>query len=256
MNENKKVSTKGIILKSILGIIIVFTVAMPKILAGEILFSGIMGFMTIILLGILWYGLFRSLMINRGEIVNLVVYMLTCGVLGLFFSQTISVSIYYINFYSDGAVDPILVNQALIITAFATMIAVIGGIIVLPKIKLNGKKAKVGKNIIAILSAISLGWVAISIIAVVLSFVGATWLLNALYSMIFGIGFFSIGISILMVLFAEILFLASAATVKKMIGTEDKYMEYFGAMILVNAIIQIFEEIFQLVLKILARNAD
>ncbi|MGL5021309.1 MAG: hypothetical protein ACRC5R_04760 [Mycoplasmatales bacterium] len=257
MNENKKVSTIGIILKSILGIIIVFTVAMPKILTGEILFSGIMGFISVIILGILWYALFRALMVNRGTIINLVLYMLTCGLLGLFFSNTISISIYYVNFFSDGAVDPNLVNQALIITAFATMIAVIGGVMMLPKIKLDGKTAKIGRNMLAVLSAVSLGWIVLFVIGLVLSLFGATWLLNGIYNMMFGVGFFSIGISILMVLFAEILFLSSAARVKTMIGTEDKYLEYFGAMVLVNAVIQIFGEIFKLVLKILAsKNKD
>ena len=55
----------------------------------------------------------------------------------------------------------------------------------------------------------------------------------------------------MMVIFAEMLFLAALARVKMMIGNDPKYLEYMGAMILVNAVVQIFVELFKLVLKLL-----
>ena len=250
----KTVTGFGIILKSLIGIIIVFAVAMPRILAGEILFQGLMGLLLVVVLGILWFVVFRSLMVDKGPIVNLIVYMFACFLLGLFFSNTIAVSIYYISFYANGAVDAQLISQALTLAAFATMVAVVGGIIVLPRIKLTGKVARIGLNLMPIFSAILIGYGILYFIAFILALFGATGLLNALMGLVFGIGNLSIGLSVIAVLFAEALFLASAARVKMMIGTEPKYLEYYGAVIIVNAVIQIFVEIFKLVLKILARR--
>ncbi len=252
--NNEKMSTTGVIIKSLFGLFIVFSIALPRIARLEVLFTGLMGLLFAIGLGILWYMLFMSLKQDRGSLINMIVYIATCVILGLFFSNTIVVSIYLIDMYSDGALNPQMVQEALQLASLATMIAVLGGIVVLPKIKLSDKVAKVGLNMMGIFSALLIGYGIMFMIAFVLSIFNITFLLDALLGLFYGTSIFSIGISAIMVLVAEALFLASLARVKLMIGKEEKYLEYFGAIVLVNAIVQIFIEIFKLILKMMARK--
>ena len=248
---NKTVLSFGLTIKSLYGILIVMMVGLPRILKGEILYSGFMGIFVAIALGIMWYMLFSSLAVDKGFLVNFLVYTLSCVMLGWFFSHTIVVSIYYISFYGKEYFDVSIVNQALAITSVATMVAVLGGIFVLTRITLTDSVSTIGMNFIAIFAALTIGYILLFGIAFILSIFGLTFLFNALTGLIFGVGLISIGISIIMVIFAEMLFLAALARVKMMIGNDPKYLEYMGAMILVNAVVQIFVELFKLVLKLL-----
>jgi len=171
--------------------------------------------------------------------------------LGWFFSHTILVSVFYINFYGAQYFDVTIVEQALAITSVATMVAVLGGIFVLPRITLTDRIATIGMNFMAIFAALTIGYVLLFGISFILSIFGLTFLFQALTGLIFGVGPISIGLSIMMVIFAEMLFLAALARVKMMIGNDPKFLEYMGAMILVNAVVQIFVELFKLVLKLL-----
>ncbi len=264
------VSSFGLITKTLLGTIIVFLVALPRLFEGKLFLSFLYNtnniFMYLILtlvvtivLGLIWTLLYRALRTNKGFILNLFTFVITCWFLGLFIGNALIFAVMFITYYANGAVDPQMINTALQISAMATFIAIVGGTIMLPRLSMSGPTIKFFNNVAKLLVGLTLATFILWITGLILSIFGLYFVLDALYQMLYGLGPISIIFSILVVIAAIFAYLVMLARAKMAIGNEPRHLEYFYSMLLVNSIARVYVEIFKLVLKILAasnRNND
>lgn len=259
----KTVTTSGLMWKTILGVVIAFAVAIPNLMEGELFLKFLynidsiigfllMSFVVTVVLGIIWATLYKSLATDRGPVINLITYVITSAFAGLFLGNALIFAVIIIGSYAQ--VDITMVMSALSITTGATFIAVLGGIIALPKLHMEGRAIKFFRNVsilmVSLLFISGIMW----LIGMIFSIFGLTFILDLYYEMVYGLGPVSIFFSILAIIGAEFMFLISLARSKYAVGREPEHMEYFYSIILVNAIIRIYVEIFKLVLKLLARS--
>lgn len=260
------VSSFGLIFKTLLGVIIAFAVAIPNLLQGDLFLSFLyemsgfsfffMSIFVTIILGIIWATLYRTLMTDHGPFFNLITFAVTSAFAGLFLGNALLVAVLMIGLYATG-IDINTVYSALQITTGATFIAVVGGVIAMPRLKMDGTAIKFFRNVSILLVTLTFVSGIIWIIGVFFSIFGLRFILDIYYQFVYGLGPVSIFFSVLAIIAAEFLFLISLARSKYAIGREPKHMEYFYSIILVNAIIRIYVEIFKLVLKVLAnKNRD
>ncbi len=264
MNNQSLASYSGVIWKTALGLLIAFTIAINNLQQGDLflafmyqgglLYRLVVGTIATIVIGIVWFALYKSLYKDKGPILNLIMFVLCTGLLGLFFGNSLIITTSWISYYAQGAVDAQMVQDVLRMTGYATMIAVIGGIIMLPKIKLSGKNIKFAKNAVLILGALALSGFVLWIIAMVLAIFGFTALLEQYFSVFYGLGPISLVLSIFSVVIAEVLFLGSLTYVKTKIDVVPKNVEYALAMHLVNGIVRIYIQLFKTIFKIVARR--
>lgn len=257
------VSNSGLIFKTLLGVIIAFAVALPNLMQGDLFLSFLYNFdgfaflfMSLgvtIVLGIIWATLYRTLMNDHGPIFNAITFVITSAFAGLFLGNALIFAVLIIGSYAP-ELDITQVTSALQIAAGATFIAVIGGVVAMPKLKMDGKAIKFFRNVSILLITLTFVSGIMWIIGFIFSIFGLNFILDLYYQLIYGLGPISIFFSILAILAAEFLFLISLARSKYAVGREPKHMEYFYSIILVNAIIRIYVEIFKLVLKILANS--
>ncbi len=266
--QGKTVSNFGLISKTLLGVIIVFMVAIPRLFNGQLFLSFLYNtsniimyliltiFVTIVL-SFIWMALYRALRASKGFILDLFIFVIACGFLGLFIANSLIFAVYFIGYYAQGSVDVLMVYQALKIASVATFIAITGGTLVLPKLSMQGRTIRLFGNFAKILVGLSMATFFLWIIGLILSIFGLTFILDALYNMLYGIGPISIVLSVIVVLASVFTYLVMLARAKMAVGNEPKHLEYFYAMLLVNAIARVYVEVFKLVLKILAaRNRD
>lgn len=260
--SSETMSKTGVIFKTILGMIIVFAIAIPNFMNGKVAFyslfssSGLIAplFITIIL-GIVWYTLFMLLQKDKGPVLNVVIFVITCVLEGLFLGNALVISTFYISYYAED-LSLSTVYSALAIATVGTLISVVGALFVVSTFDLENGKFPVLKNIfkivwiLAISSAIAWG------IAFILNLFGLSAFYEMLIEAFYGLGPISIIISIVAVFIAEFLLLATLAAVKKMINTSPPHLEYFAAMTIVISIVRVYLEIFKLTLKLLARSRD
>lgn len=255
------VSNMGLIFKTLLGVIIAFAIAIPNLMQGKLFLSFVYklnGFSFIftaivinIVLGVVWFTLYSLLEKDKGKFINLFIYVITCAFAGLFLGNALITAVILISVYG-GTLDPRDVFSAVQITAFATFIAVIAGVIALPKLHMEEKSIKFFKNASILLVSLLFVSGTMWLIGNIFAAFGLRFILDFYYTMIYGLGPISIIISILCIIFAEFLFLVTLSVSKMAVGHAPKHMEYYFSMMLVNGIIRIYIEIFKLVLKIIA----
>lgn len=257
------VSYGGLTVKTLLGVIIAFAVAIPNLMQGDLFLSFLYNmsgfsflFMSLgvtIVLGIIWATLYRTLMNDHGPVFNLITYVVTSAFAGLFLGNALIFAVAIIGSYAP-ELDLEMVASALKITTGATFIAVIGGVIAMPRLKMDGQAIKFFRNVSILLITLTFVSGIMWIIGFIFNIFGISFILDLYYQLVYGLGPVSIFFSVLAILAAEFLFLISLARSKYAVGREPKHMEYFYSIILVNAIIRIYVEIFKLVLKLLANS--
>lgn len=262
-NHNDTVGYVGIMLKTILGLVIAFSIAIPNLFEGNLFLSWlynidsyftrlIASILVSVVLGIIWSVLYRSLANIRGKIAGILCFVLASILTGLFLGNSLIVAVMIISYY--GSLNANDVVFALQITSGATFIAVLGGILALPTLKLNGKAIKLFENLAKILMFLALASGIMWIVGMIFAMFGLHSLLDLFYTMFYGIGPLSLIISGIFIILAEAMFLLTLGRIKVAVGKEPKHMENFYSMILVNAIIRLYVEIFKFVLKIIARS--
>ncbi len=257
------VSNSGLIFKTLLGVIIAFGVAIPNLMQGDLFLSFLyqmsgfsflfMSLGVTIVLGIIWATLYRTLTKDHGPVFNLITYVVTSAFAGLFLGNALIFAVVIIGSYAQD-LDLAMVYSALQITTGATFIAVIAGVIAMPRLKMDGPALKFFRNVSILLVTLTFVSGIMWIIGYIFSIFGITFILDLYYQLVYGLGPISIFFSVLAIIGAEFLFLITLARSKYAVGREPKHMEYFYSIILVNAIIRIYVEIFKLVLKILANS--
>lgn len=271
MNENyfeasgSTVRSSGLVVKTIVGILIAFMVAVPNLMQGDLFMAWlyninsiimrlIMSFVVSAVIGIIWFTLYNALRKDHGLVFNWLVYIATSIFAGLFLGNALIFAVMFIGYYANGSIDMNTVVIALQTAAVATFVAVIGGILALPRLKMDGMAIKFFKNVSIIIMFLALASGILWIVGMIFSIFGLDFILNLLYQTIYGLGPISLALSILAILAAEFMFLIVLARSKYAIGREPKHMEFYYSIILVNAIIRIYVEIFKFVLKVIARN--
>lgn len=261
-------TSTGIIIKSFIGVLIAFIIAVPRLFEGKyfgsFFFSGgtlgdLFGMIIFTaIIGFIWGMIYRALRVDKGSVVNAIVYFIGCIFSGLFLANALIVAVEYTSYYAGFDQETIaLVVPALKLTAVITFIAVIAGIIILPKIKMTDRTIKIARNLSLIVFGLAMGSFIVIILGLFLSLFGFNGLLNLFYSATYGINAFSIMFSVFGVFLAEFLFLGVLVTVKNGINRAPKHQEYFLSMILVSGILRLYIEIFKLVFKLLAaRNRN
>lgn len=259
------VSNRGLILKSLLGVIITFTVGITNLMQGHLFLSFLYesrGFTHLffaiaitVILGFVWSALYRALSTDYGSIFNLIIYVVTSVFAGLFLGNSLIIATTIIGRYMSG-LDVTAISSALQITTGATFIAIVGGVIALPKVKMDGKAIKFFHNISLLLFTLTFVGGMMYVIGYFLHLIGLEFILDLYYQFMYGLGPISLLLSLITIIFTEFLFLSTLARSKYAVGREPKHMEYFYSIILVNAIIRIYVEIFKFVLKIIARKSD
>ncbi len=261
-----RVSSNGIILKTLIGVLLAFMVAIPNFMQGDLFLSWLYtidsvimyifaSIATSIVLGIIWFTLYNGLRTDHGTVFNWILYIITSLFAGLFLGNALIFAVVFVSYYAE--LDATMVKMAFEIATFGTFVAVIGGVLALPRLKLDGKAIKFFKNVATILIFLSFASFILWIIGMFFLIFGNHFILNFLYETLYGVGPISIGLSILAVLAAEFMFLIVLARAKYAIDKEPKHMEFYYSIILVNAIIRIYVELFKVALKILAaKNRD
>lgn len=271
MNENyfeasgPTVSSSGLVVKTLVGILIAFMVAIPNLMQGDLFMAWlyninsiimrlIMSFVVSAVIGIIWFTLYNALRKDHGLVFNWLVYIATSIFAGLFLGNALIFAVMFIGYYANGSIDMNTVVIALQTAAVATFVAVIGGALALPRLKMDGMAIKFFKNVSIIIMFLALASGILWIVGMIFSIFGLDFILNLLYQTIYGLGPISLALSVLAILAAEFMFLIVLARSKYAIGREPKHMEFYYSIILVNAIIRIYVEIFKFVLKVIARN--
>lgn len=259
-DKSETATSMGVVIKSFIGVIIAFYVAMPRIAQGkyfgEFFYRG--GFLSDLigmlvftfLIGILWVFITKALLVDKGVIVNALTYGAASVLSGLFLANSIIVAISWISTY--GNVNGEIISYAINLTSLLTFVGVFAGILILPKIKMTHKTIKFAKNASLIVMGLAMASFIMVALGLLFAFLGMPQILQMWGSIFYGTGPISIIISLFGVFFAEILFLGTLAFVKRGIETVPKYQEYYLSIVMVNGVLRLYVEIFKLVLKVLA----
>lgn len=264
-SDENTVSNQGLMFKTLLGVIIAFGIAIPNLAHGDLFldflhnFNDVVTFLMVlgvpIALGVTWFNAYRMLQKDHGALMNMVIYIVTCVLAGLFFGNALY---YAADMISSNApdLDMEVIVAALQITTTATFIAVVAGVIALPKLKMDGQALKFFRNASVLLTTMTFVGGIMWIIGLLLNIFGMSFLFDMYYQSMYGLGPISFIYSIIAILGAEYLFLTILGKSKYAVGREPKHMEYYYSIILVNAIIRIYVEIFKMVLKIIMRKKE
>lgn len=259
---NKRASTVGVMIKTLLGVLITLVIAITNLAnqdlflsfmyQGSFLYRLVIGLIMTMVIGAVWMVLYRSLYKDKGVILNLAVFLICTVLAGQFMGNALIFAVYFIDYYAGG-ISTTLVNQALVITFMATIISVVGAIILLPMLKENQKFISFGQNILKITAVLALSSFIIWIVGMILAIFSIDFVLNYYYALFYGMGPIAFIFNILAIFVAEFFLMATIATVKYEIRIGNpKHLEYAYAMSLINAIVKVYVEIFKLVLRVLA----
>lgn len=259
---NKRASTVGVMIKTLLGVLITLVIAITNLAnqdlflsfmyQGSFLYRLVIGLIMTMVIGAVWMVLYRSLYKDKGVILNLAVFLICTVLAGQFMGNALIFAVYFIDYYAGG-ISTTLVNQALVITFMAAIISVVGAIILLPMLKENQKFISFGQNILKITAVLALSSFIIWIVGMILAIFSIDFVLNYYYALFYGMGPIAFIFNILAIFVAEFFLMATIATVKYEIRIGNpKHLEYAYAMSLINAIVKVYVEIFKLVLRVLA----
>ena len=246
----KKASMMGVISKSILGLIFIVAIVFAFVANNIFLFPGsFLGIINLIIFGLLMYMTFNSLKKDSGFLLNNIKWFCNLALIGATTGNAINVIIYYTGYVTN---DEYLIEMAPIAVLFALLITVIivaVGILMLPYIKNKALTSKTMKIVflLTIFTTLALGIT--SIIGFILAMFGITWLWDIYVNALYGTGPMAIGISLIFIASACFSYVVNLIEVNQMINNEEEYLEYYISSILLMSIINIFIEIFRLVLK-------
>ena len=246
----KKASMMGVISKSILGLIFIVAIVFAFVANNIFLFPGsFLGIINLIIFGVLMYMTFNSLKKDSGFLLNNIKWFCNLALIGATTGNAINVIIYYTGYVTN---DEYLIEMAPIAVLFALLITVIivaVGILMLPYIKNKALTSKTMKIVflLTIFTTLALGIT--SIIGFILAMFGITWLWDIYVNALYGTGPMAIGISLIFIASACFSYVVNLIEVNQMINNEEEYLEYYISSILLMSIINIFIEIFRLVLK-------
>lgn len=258
----KKPSGIMISLKALLGVMIAFMIAIPRITNVEFILGGmnswILYTIMFILFIVVYTMLFNSLKINHGGVVNFCKFIAVSIFEGLMLSQGVLVAAYWVNYFTEGNVSMELVLQVCGIAVIATFVAVLGGLAITPLILKKEGNIKIADNIMKVIITVIIAYGILYLGSMVLSFVSSLFGTGGFFTEFFisvaeifyGVGPMSMLLSFIAVFGAELLFIFTIINVKKTIQqTNEKYIEWLCASMIVLAVLKIFIEIFRLVLK-------
>lgn len=253
----KKASMMGVISKSILGLIFIVAIVFAFVANNIFLFPGsFLGIINLIIFGVLMYMTFNSLKKDSGFLLNNIKWFCNLALIGATTGNAVNVIIYYTGYVTN---DEYLIEMAPIAVLFALLITVIivaVGILMLPYIKNKALTSKTMKIVflLTIFTTLALGIT--SIIGFILAMFGITWLWDIYVNALYGTGPMAIGISLIFIASACFSYVVNLIEVNQMINNEEEYLEYYISSILLMSIINIFIEIFRLVLKFFANKDE
>ncbi len=173
--------------------------------------------------------------------------------LGLSFGNSFWVIVYYMNMFASSNINPVLISTAVIYAALATITATIGGTIL--SLRMDSFKITNSSKIMKIMRILCIcfiGYIVIYLISFILALLGFEELFYLLMSVAYGYGWLSIIFSIIGTMFASFLFLA---IIEEVISLEyknyDKASEYGAGALLAQGMINLFLELFKLILRLL-----
>lgn len=258
----RKPSAIMISLKALFGIMIAFSVAIPRISSATFILGNVNSYliytMTFIAFVIVFVMLFNSLKINHGGVINLIKFIGVSIFEGLMLSQGVLVAAYWVNYFTEGGVSPELIVQVCSMAVVATFVAVLGGLVITPIILRREGTIKIadnmGKVIMTVMIAYGLLYLFAWLASVVTGIFGAGNFFSDFFisiaSIFYGTGPLSMFLSFMAVLGAEILFIFTIIGVKQVLKTNnEKYVEWQCAAMIEVAVLKIFIEIFRLLLK-------
>lgn len=260
--SQNKMTANGVVFKSVIGILIAFGIAIPNLFSGNYAFSfiyaggGFSDFLMVtlftIVIGIIWFALFKALAKDKGVVLNWIIYVVTMILLGLFFGNSLIVAAHWISYY--GNISEEMLQTAVRLAGLATFFAVISGIIVLPKIKMNERTAKIATNLGMLVAALALVQFVMIVLGLFLSIFGITFIWDIYGSIFYGANLLSIILTFITSIVAVGIFVGVLGAVKYQIARAPKHMEFYFSALLVNGLIRIYIELFKLILKIMARR--
>lgn len=249
-------------LKALLGIMIAFMVAVPRITSVEFILGGINSWflytIVFIVFIVIYMALFNSLKVNHGGLINFCKFIGVSIFEGLMLSQGVLVTAYWVNYFTDGGVSMELIVQVCAVAIIATFIAVLGGLVITPLILKKEGAIKIGDNILKVVVTVILAYGILYLVSMLASFVTSIFGAGGFFTdffisvanIFYGVGPLSMFLSFLAVLGAELLFIFTVIGVKQtMKENNQKYIEWLCAAMIVLAVLKIFIEIFRLVLK-------
>ncbi len=243
------VKLKGILTKSIVfAIVTLVTLIYFLVNVGPFL-VGWTGLFLSIILGFVYYFIYKAL--SKPDLSDGAGWGL--GILGSFLIGALAGnSLWVITIYASAlfAVNLELVFQALALALIATIVIAVGGIAALPL--LQKKSFKGGSKVFAIIAMMLFGYSIISFIAFFFALIGLPGLWTLIVQLTFGNGILAILFSLIAVIFAGFLYLKTIAIIADAIDIAHKNKEYFLSLLLINAIINLFIELFRLFLKLLS----
>lgn len=255
----KKVSISGVITKSILLLIItIITMAVTFTMTGGLVFVGWAGLFTAIALGFMQHA---ALSMCRRATDGLTAFLSAVAfsmLMGVFAINSLSVGVYFIDLFAD--VDIQMVQEAASIAFFTVFAVTVGIVVFIPNI-VRQLQSGVSQKAISIGSKVMKGlagfFIAMSVLYAV-SFIFALFGFDGLYLMVvemfYGVSLLSIFISLLAVVMTSVYLFTTIFMIAASIGNEPKIREWSLSATFVHSAIQVFIEVFKLVLKILARS--
>ena len=246
----KKASLMGVVSKSILGLIFVVAIVFAFVANNIYLFPGsFLGIINLIVVTVLMYMTFNSLRKDSGFLLNNLKWFLNLALIGATTGNAINVITYYTSYVTDDQYLIEMAPVAILLALFITIVIVGIGIIMLPYIRKTVVNSKI-MNIVFLLTmftTIALG--ISSIVGFILTMFGINWLWDMYINSIYGTGPMAIGIALLFIGTACYSYAINLIAVNNMVDNEEEYLEYYMSSILLMSIINIFIEIFRLVLK-------
>lgn len=258
----RKPSAVMISLKALFGIMIAFSIAIPRIASANFILGDVNSYLiyTMIFIAfiVIYVMLFNSLKINHGSIINFIKFIGVSIFEGLMLSQGVLVAAYWVNYFTEGGVSPELIVQVCSMAVVATFVAVLGGLVITPIILRREGTIKIadniGKVILTVMIAYGLLYLFAFLGSVVTGIFGAGNFFSDFFvsvaSIFYGTGPLSMFLSFMAVLGAEILFIFTIIGVKQVLrNSDDKFVEWQCAAMIEVAVLKIFIEIFRLLLK-------
>lgn len=278
-NGIKKASVMGILWKAIFGILIAFMIAIPRIQDGDFILSNFGIFYTMdasfisyliqtVLFGVfiaIVYGLFISLKMDNGPILNFIKFTTLSIFEGILLAQAVLVISYWAAYFAEiagASVTAAEINQVFVIAIFCTMIAVLIGLALMPILARSEGAVKIGSQVVKIFVGILAAFAIIYIVSYLMMLFGSLFNDTGFFyqmfvgsaELIYGTGPIAWIIAFIGVFTAEVLFIFSLIVIKESVLGHEKHLEWFGAGIMVNGVLKVFVQIFQLLIKFKAMD--
>ncbi len=253
----KLVSSKGIIFKSVIGLLICSFIIFYFVINKIYLFpANFLGLILLILLGIISYISYTLLYKDRGSFINTLLWLFNIIITGLIAGNAVNVIANNTALITNNPYLLVNISKYLVLALIITLVLTLVGVFLLPHIHKINYNQKIFKLVFILTIFTSLGIGITSIVAFILSLLGFDWLWNFYLNLIYGDGIISIVLSLFFIICACWAFSVNLLAINTFIDKQPQYLEFYCASIIINSIINIFLEVFQLILKIFANSDD